>query len=64
MGPRPSISARLSNVQTETRLFVTLCVAPWTLHRPTLNGGELCTGVEDPDGVGVGDRLPFVEPRL
>ena len=63
-GPRPSISTRLSNVQTDTRLCVTLCVAPCTFHKPILTVGACDTGVEDPEGVGVPDLLMLVVPML
>jgi hypothetical protein len=40
-GPNRSMSdALLSKLQTETRLFVTLCEADCTRHSPTFKGGE------------------------
>lgn len=67
---RSTSAERLSNVQTDTRLLVTLCVADWTRHGPTWNvgvkdGGGSAPGLVEPDaevdGPGVDERLP--EPR-
>ncbi|EGO21628.1 hypothetical protein SERLADRAFT_396719 [Serpula lacrymans var. lacrymans S7.9] len=58
---------RLSKLQTETRLFVTLCVATCTRHKPTFTDGNpaIGSGLEDPEGPGVDDLLPFeVVPML
>ncbi|KAI5983786.1 hypothetical protein EDD15DRAFT_2130465, partial [Pisolithus albus] len=50
---------RLSNDQTDTRLLVTLCVAPCTFHKP-IRTVEVCdTGYDDTEGVGVEDLLAF-----
>ena len=49
---------RLSKVHTETRLFVTLCHADCTFHRPTKKGGVAAGGAArdalvDPGVVGL-----------
>jgi len=66
-GPSLSISGPLlSKLHTETRLFVTLCDADWTFHRPTVKDGK--KGVETLRDVlacpGVDGLLPDDEPML
>lgn len=56
----------LSKLQTETRLFVTLCEADWTLHSPTFKVGVKGFGAFDgvPASPGVEDRLPLDETAM
>lgn len=62
MAPTRSKSGlRLSNVQTETRLLVTLCDAGWTRHNPMImDATGAFEGVGGADGPGVDVLLPVL----
>ncbi len=67
-GPIRSISGfLLSILHTDTRLFVTLCVADCTRHGPTLkDGGSEAAGnvVAELEGAGDPVLLPTIEDAL